>query len=282
MQNFNEQSQRTIYPSSSYNPQLNSTLNISSNMNTVQVVTLDNTSQVSTLNPFTAPFNTSENQPSQGVSASSHILQPLQGYQEPHLSSLVHPQETVVMSKYSFFYTPCNDFQMYHIICEEIPLSFESVSQLLNNTDNISIYQCNNIYTFYHEQPEIKKIFQVTCEMVSHTTIFQFLNKIIYGIQSIQNENQWHEFSKNHQENLKFHLKKDLIYYLTSRLVREQNYNPSKNFIQDNCNKNMITYTLPFGQSFTSQQDNIYQLGEFQNDIRDNYQGYYDTNSFQP
>src|SRR5687767_2219293 len=87
----------------------------------------------------------------------SHALQPTQDFQVS--------QE---MSRYTFFYTPCNDYQMYHIICEEVPLSFELVAKLINGTGNNSIHnytQPNNIYMFYYEQPEIKKIYQVTCEM---------------------------------------------------------------------------------------------------------------------
>src|SRR5436305_8208739 len=127
---------------------------------------------------------------------------------------------------------------MYHISCEEIPLSFELVSQLISNTNNNSVYDCaqpNNIYIFYHEQPEIKKIYQVTCEMISHTFMFQFLNKIIYGIQTTQNLYQRQEFTERHQENLRFHLKKDLIHYLIPK-VYEQNYDLRKRFIQEYCN----------------------------------------------
>ncbi|PKC53451.1 hypothetical protein RhiirA1_479265, partial [Rhizophagus irregularis] len=28
-------------------------------------------------------------------------------------------QENVVMSEFSYFYRPCNDFQIYHIVCKE-------------------------------------------------------------------------------------------------------------------------------------------------------------------
>ena len=128
--------------------------------------------------------------------------------------------------------------------------------------------------TFYHEQPETMKIYQVTCEMVSHTSIFQFLNKIIYGIQFTQIENQQQEFSKRHQDNLKFHLKKDLIHYLAPKQTYDQNYqNYLRGFTQDCCShKNMINSNtdalnhfqqynanvLPSDQSFISQQDNSY------------------------
>ena len=101
--------------------------------------------------------------------------------------------------------------------------------------------QSNNIYVFYHEQPEIKKIYQITCEMISHTFLFQYLNRIIYNIQFVNCEHQQQEFSKRHQENLKFHLKKDLIHYLAPKQVYEENYNLYNRFIQDYCTyENMI------------------------------------------
>ncbi|GES98187.1 kinase-like domain-containing protein [Rhizophagus clarus] len=148
----------------------------------------------------------------------------------------VHPQENIVTNKYSFFYAPSNDFQLYHIFCEETPLTFELVSRLINNADNNLIHnysRFDNTYVFYHQQPEIKKIYRVTCEMISHTFIFQFLNKIIYGNYSFQYEYEQQEFSKRHQENLKFHLKKDLIHYLTSKPTYEQESDLFKKFIQD-------------------------------------------------
>ena len=63
--------------------------------------------------------------------------------------------------------------------------------------------------------------------------MFQFLNKIFHGIPSTQSEFQCQEFSKTHQENLKFHLKKDLIHYLAPKQVYEENYNLYNRFIQD-------------------------------------------------
>ncbi|GBB90634.1 hypothetical protein RclHR1_17650004 [Rhizophagus clarus] len=122
----------------------------------------------------------------------------------PNLQPAIYSTQ---MSKLSFFYAPLNDFQIYYIICEEISLSFENVSQLIINAGNYSIP--NNSFMFYHVQPEFKKIYQVTCEMVSNTLIYRLLNKTLFGIQFIQNEYQQQEFSKSHQENLKFHLEND-------------------------------------------------------------------------
>ena len=271
MQNLDKS---TIYPSfvnTSYSPQLDtSTLNISSNVNSMQdiSVALDNMPQAPTMTsiitPLVMPTNMNEIQP----------LYPNLDIQANHTLQ-DYPQE----SKYSFFYAPYNDFQIYHIICEEMPLSFEFVSQLISNTENNS----NDYMIFYHEQPETKKIYQITCEMVSH----KYLNKIIYGIQFTRIEHQQHqqqEFSKRHQGNLKFHLKKDLIHYLAPKQTYDQNY--LKGFIQDcytyknmiNSNTDTLNHfqqydanALPSDQFFTSQQDNSY--GE------DNHnQGYYNNN----
>jgi hypothetical protein len=236
MQNLNKQ---TIYPSfmnTSCNPQLVASPYISSTVNAVQDIPVAENTTTSNLT----------------------------------LSPLAYSQPTVDINKHSFFYAPCNDFQMYHIVCEEVPLTFEVVSQLINNTDNnfINNYaQASNIYVFYHEQPEIKKIYQVTCEMVSHTFMFQFLNKIIYGIQFTQGEHQQQEFSKKHQDNLKFHLKKDLIYYLTPKNhTCNSNTDALNHFQRYNAN------ALLSGQSFAN---NGFQNGDSHN------QGYH-SNYFQP
>src|SRR5581483_5706857 len=118
----------------------------------------------------------------------------------------------------------------------------------------------------------------ITCEMVSHTFMFQFLNKIIYGIQYVQIDHQQQEFSKKHQENLKFHLKKDLIHYLAPKQSYERRYNLFNEFFQDykmyyenmiNFNMDMLNHSQQYNatpllsdQPFTSQQDNNY---DFQN-----------------
>ena len=280
MQNFNKPT-ISSFTNTTFNPQLNTTLNISSNVNSVQdiiPVALDDTSTMTPLTAQTTPLNMNENQ------TFNTPRQPMQDYyQVSHPSLLSHPQENDVKNEYSFFYTPCNDYQMYHIICKEISFSFESVSQLISNTDNNLIdnyVQSNNLYVFYYEQPEIKKIYQVTCEMVSHTFIFQFLNKIIYNIQFIKCEHQQQEFSRKHQENLKFHLKKDLIHYLVPKNIYGDNYNVHKRFIQDYCTyESMInsnsympnhyqqcnTNILPLDQSYTSQQDDNCQIASSNN-----------------
>ena len=294
MQNLENLDKQIIYyPSFTNDPQLD--FNVLPND---AVVTLDDTT-MSTMTSLTlsAPHSMNNGNQFNYLHASEAItpnnaLQQIQDYQ---ILAYSQTTATAVISKCSFFYAPCNDFQMYHIICEEIPLSSELVSALINNTDNNLNQSVNNTYVFYYEQHETKKIYKITCEMVSHTFIFQFLNKVIYGIQFAQIEYQRQEFSKKHQENLKFHLKKDLIHYLASKQVYEQRYNLFNEFFQDyvtyyedmiNSNVDILNHSqqcntnfLPPDQPSTSQQDNNYG---FQNCIIDNYnQSHYDDNFFQ-
>src|ERR1044072_8270368 len=225
--------------------QIDTTYNISSDVNT------ENMSQTSTSSSTTASLNmaldTNENQPMQQVD------NPIQDDQ------MLHSQEAVIMTENQFFYRPFNDFQMYHLICKEIPLSFELVSQLINNSHYYD--QSNGTYVFYHERTDSKKIYQMTCKMVSH----RLLNKMIYGIEFNQCEQHQQEFSKEHQENLKFHLKNDLIYYITPKRVYDglhwnlvqdsfmtnSNTSVSNNFPQHTSN------ILPFNPS---RQYNSHQL----------------------
>jgi hypothetical protein len=107
-------------------------------------------------------------------------------------------------------------------IAKRYHFDFEGVSQLMSDIDNMmnNCVKSGNIFKFHHKQPEIKKVYQITCEMVTHT----FLNKNIYNTIPVKYEHQQRELSKRHQENLKFHLKRDLIHYLIPRNIYEDNY----------------------------------------------------------
>ena len=115
-----------------------------------------------------------------------------------------------------FFYKAHNDFQIYHITCEEI--SFEVV--LSNLTQNY--VQPNNLHVFYFQQPDDKKIYKVICEVVSYNFIICTLNKIKYGIEQSLNVQENSDFSKEHKENLEFHLKQDLNNYLAPIYTSQQ------------------------------------------------------------
>ncbi|CAB4432529.1 unnamed protein product [Rhizophagus irregularis] len=272
MQNFEDNS-----ISFTFSPQLDTTLNVS-DARDIPVAFDNNMPQASTMIPIITPLTTppNENQAHnlQAVAPNNALL-PMQYYQQvPNPSSLANSQE--IVNEHSFFYTPSNDHQLYHIICKEI-----SASQLISNTESnlMNDYdQPNNIFVFYHEPPEIKKIFQLTCEMVSHTFLFQFLNRTNYNIQFFKYEHQ-QEFSRRHQEYLKVHLKNDLIHFLKPKIIYEHNYNEQKRFIQDyhtyesminsntyvpNNHSHQQYYTntpLPFSQ----QNDNNFQIVSSQN-----------------
>ena len=116
------------------------------------------------------------------------------------------------MAEYSFFYKAHNDFQNYHITCKEI--SFEVISR------NHDCLTQNHI--FYYQQPDDKKTYQVICEVVSYTFIICTLNKIKYGIEQNLNVQENSDFSKEHKENLEFHLKQDLNNYLAPIYTSQQ------------------------------------------------------------
>ncbi len=145
----------------------------------------------------------------------------------------------------SFYYKPFNDFQIYLIFCIEITLD-ELISQLLiNNLYPSHNHYSNNSFVFYFQHPNDQRIYRVSCEMVSHSIIVQYLNSNICGIE-FELQQQPLEFSYRHKENLEFHLRQFLIDNLTSNInIRHGISNNIQSSQQDN-----------HGQSFTSQNDN--------------------------
>ncbi|RIA98852.1 hypothetical protein C1645_731315 [Glomus cerebriforme] len=153
--------------------------------------------------------------------------------QIPSPNNISQPQGNVTTVGYSFFYKAYNDFQIYHITCEETP--FEIVSRLLSNHDCVTQnrVQPNNLHVFYYQQPVDKKIYKITCEVVSYTFIVRMLNKINYGIELSLNEQQQEVFSRAHKENLEFHLKHDLTYYLAPIDTSQQPIPTDSNIINN-------------------------------------------------
>src|SRR3990170_1758952 len=115
---------------------------------------------------------------------SSYPLQPIQAF---GLSPSNYPTNSQETTKFSFFYRLRNDIQMYNINCEEMPPSLKNLSQLIND---IYCVQSSNVYVFYHEQTESKKIYKLTCEMIPYTFMIQFLNKIIHSKEFHNHEQQ--------------------------------------------------------------------------------------------
>src|SRR3954451_20405053 len=123
-----------------------------------------------------------------------------------------HLQETIGLTEYSFFYNPPNDFYIYNIICKETPISFELVSQLLNKDNNSTqnYVHSNNLHEFHFLKPDEKKCYKITCELILHSSVVQFLNKTVYGIEVKQNarsQQEYVDFTRELRENLEFYLK---------------------------------------------------------------------------
>ncbi|GBC06053.1 hypothetical protein RclHR1_00660007 [Rhizophagus clarus] len=128
--------------------------------------------------------------------------------------------------KMAFFYNPPGDHQTYHITCEEVPMSFELICQLTNDTndnDQAHNYVQSKNYVFYHSQLNTKKIYRVTCELASP----QFLNKRFYNIYYNQQNEQQLQQQEVSPVYLKFHLKQLLTNFLTPKEIYEQNLHGS-------------------------------------------------------
>ncbi|CAB4486548.1 hypothetical protein RhiirA1_395060 [Rhizophagus irregularis] len=116
----------------------------------------------------------------------------------------------------NFFYKPPNDYQIYDINYREISISFELVSELLGNNNNSSVQnndQPNNLHEFYFLKVEEKKCYKVTCVLIPHSSIVEYLNKNIHGVEFNHEEQQqeiYVEFSTELKENLEYYLKQFL------------------------------------------------------------------------
>ncbi|GBC10498.1 hypothetical protein RclHR1_09690003 [Rhizophagus clarus] len=108
----------------------------------------------------------------------------------------------------AFFYNPPGDYQIYHIICE---LTRENID---SHSDHIFYYNLND-----------KMFYQITCRLISHSLIVQFLNKKIYGIEFRQSEEPQQEFltfSNLQKDNLEFHLKELLSNHLMTKQINKE------------------------------------------------------------
>ncbi|PKK59688.1 hypothetical protein RhiirC2_857234 [Rhizophagus irregularis] len=79
----------------------------------------------------------------------------------------------------AFFYNPPDDYQIYHITCEFL--------NDINNNESLSDH------TFYYKLDD-KNLYKITCILISHSLIVQFLNKKMYGIELKQGDEQQQEF----------------------------------------------------------------------------------------
>ncbi|RGB40223.1 hypothetical protein C1646_753597 [Rhizophagus diaphanus] len=94
----------------------------------------------------------------------------------------------------NFFYKPLNDYQIYDISYRKTPISFELVSEILdNNNNNYSVQnhaQPNNLHEFYFLKVEEKKCYKVTCVLIPYLSIVEYLNKNIHGVEFNHDEQQ--------------------------------------------------------------------------------------------
>src|ERR1044072_2649946 len=130
----------------------------------------------------------------------------------PSTSAPLH--DSNAMTKHSFFYNPPNDPQIYNIHCIEIA-GFELALQLVNNNINSTQNHVpsNNLLEFHFFKLDERKCYEITCELVSHSLITQYLNENIHGIE-IRQQQEYVEFSRQLKENLEYHLRQFLTYYL--------------------------------------------------------------------
>jgi hypothetical protein len=112
--------------------------------------------------------------------------------------------------KMAFFYNPQNDYQIYHITCESL--------------NEISNSELPSDHTFYYKLDD-KNLYKITCILISHSLIVQFLNKKMYGIELKQGDEPQQEFltfSNYQRNNLESNLKE---YLLASKQIKKSNVN---------------------------------------------------------
>ncbi|CAB4427696.1 unnamed protein product [Rhizophagus irregularis] len=127
----------------------------------------------------------------------------------------------------AFFYNPPGFLVNYHITCEEVPMSFELVYQLTNDTDDNDQtynYVQSKSYAFYHSQIDTKRIYLIT----------------YYNQQSVQQHQQQEIFPLH----FKSHLKQLLTNYLAPKEIYKQNLH--ENMMQDNFNEEVMNGTPSF------------------------------------
>ncbi|GBC13211.2 hypothetical protein GLOIN_2v1706157 [Rhizophagus irregularis DAOM 181602=DAOM 197198] len=133
--------------------------------------------------------------------------------------------------KMAFFYNPQNDYQIYHITCE-------SLNEISNN-------ELPSDHTFYYKLDD-KNLYKITCILISHSLIVQFLNKKMYGIELKQGDEPQQEFltfSNYQRNNLESNLKE---YLLASKQIKKSNVNVFTDpCLEDSWFVNINLYYIP-------------------------------------
>ncbi|GBC01742.1 hypothetical protein RclHR1_04310003 [Rhizophagus clarus] len=113
--------------------------------------------------------------------------------------------QSIPLHPTKFFYQPPNDPFNYHIKCEKV--SNQSLSK-----PNTQLK--GNEYTFFYLQLSDYQCYHITCEMFTPSSINNYLNKNIYGIEVEQLQEEISMFTPYHKENLKSYLTQYLSYYI--------------------------------------------------------------------
>ncbi|GBC06048.1 hypothetical protein RclHR1_00660002 [Rhizophagus clarus] len=123
------------------------------------------------------------------------------------LIQLTNPSLNHSNDRMAFFYNPPDDNQIYHITCENLRENIDPLSD----------------HTFYCKIND-KNFYQITCRLISHSLIVQFLNKKIYGIELSQNgelQQVYLTFSNAQRDNLEFHLKGFFFNHLSQKQINK-------------------------------------------------------------
>lgn len=144
----------------------------------------------------------------------SYILQPISYYQVLCTPSFNNSNS----NESSFFYSAPNDPQIYKIYCKEIKINFELVFELVNGGNNDQNH-FNNLHEYYFLKDDAKKCYKVTCELIPHSLIVQYLNKNNYNIEIKQDtyqqqQQEYVEFSRELKQNLEYNLNNFFIQHL--------------------------------------------------------------------
>src|SRR4051812_45696053 len=113
-------------------------------------------------------------------------------------------------NKFSFFYTPPSELQIYHITCI-------GTTQDNDNEDYNSLF----VYSFYYQHDN--NYYKISCCLISHSFINRFLNNRIHNFERLQNDEQQLTFSNTQRENLQASLKQSVLCNIIEKMTQRKN-----------------------------------------------------------
>lgn len=84
--------------------------------------------------------------------------------------------------------SPPNDLYHYHIDCKEVP--YNTIISLLNkflNNNEFNVQTNEYEHIFYYKQQYDNRFYKIVCEIISPSSIANYLNKNIHGHEISQN-----------------------------------------------------------------------------------------------